>query len=144
MPIPGVEDTPKTPTHLAVKVGYSFRLGLNMQLELLGFKNSLVENVPSFDKASLGLVPVAGMNQALNIHHMIVADWDDAGQLSDCGMHLVRDGLNGFSILGNYGRFQVVRDMLNGTRADHGEETSVLQGNRFVVGTTLPPDVIVL
>lgn len=115
-----------------------------MQLELLGLKNSLVKNVPSFDKAGLGLVPVTGMDQALNIHHVIVADRDDAGQLADCCMNLVRDRMDGLSVLGNYLFFQVVGSVLNAARADHGEETGILQGDGIVVVETIPPDVVFL
>lgn len=109
-----------------------------------GLQNGGTKNVPRLQEPRLRLVPVARVKQALYIEHVVVANRDDAGQLSNSVMKLLRKIIGGHSRKALELLLHVIVGMLDAAGANHGQQARELKRQGPILGVPLPPYMVVL
>lgn len=112
--------------------------------QLLCFPDGGTQDVPALDKAGLGLVPVAGVQQGLNVQQVVVADGDDAVQLAGGIVVLCSKLLRRRAQVLLELSLQLGVSVLGGAGADHEEETSPLKAEGLAGRAHGPPVAVFL
>ena len=116
--------------------------GGGLHTELARLEDGGAEDVPCLEEPGFGLVPVARVQQALDVGGVVAADGDNAGQLARGIEELLRQ------LVGREARgllqlpLQPLVGVLDAAGTDGGEQTRVLEGEGAGLGAPLPPDVI--
>lgn len=118
--------------------------GQRAPTQFLRFSDGDAEDVPALDEAGLGLVPVARVQQGLDVEEMVIADRDDAVQLAGGIVVLFGELLRRLAQIVLELAAQLDVGVLGGTGANHEEKTSPLKAEGLGAGPRGPPIAVVV